>query len=304
MMRSIASSDCSNTLRLWENGLQLLGGGFHPHLQRRDPRAGELRHLFVLQVLVVLEEERLSVFRPEPRERPPDGVVPLGALRRTRERHTAERRVVAHEQPRAPRRAPAGRAAPVDQDAVEPRTEPLRIVAARERAVCPDEGVLQRLLRVLPVPEHVHGVAPQAVAVPRDQRRVRPGVASHNVYVVSIDASSGLDTSGGSDWVRVATPERTFELLTLQHGTTAFLGEAELDPLQYRAIRMVIDADKSSIAYHNGAPPPVHWPWPGSGAITMYALVAEPLDLSTPAIAASGGAGDGVGFHVGRGFLD
>jgi len=128
-------------------------------------------------------------------------------------------------------------------------------------------------------------------------------VASVNVYVVSIDASSGLDTSGGSDWVRVATPERTFDLLTLQHGTTAFLGEGELDAQQYQAIRMVIDADKSSIAYHNGAPPPVHWPWPGSGAITMYALVAEPLDLSTPAIMASGGAVIVIDFDVGRSFL-
>ena len=128
-------------------------------------------------------------------------------------------------------------------------------------------------------------------------------VASVNVYVVSIDASSGLDTSGGGAWVRVATPERTFDLLTLQHGTTAFLGEGELDAQQYQAIRMVIDADKSSITYNNSAPPPVHWPWPGSGAITMYALVEEPLDLSTPAIMASGGAVIVIDFDVGRSFL-
>jgi len=128
-------------------------------------------------------------------------------------------------------------------------------------------------------------------------------VASVNVYVVSIDASSGLDTSGGGDWVRVASPEKTFDLLTLQHGTTAFLGEGELDARQYRAIRMVIDADKSSIVYNNGAPPPVHWPWPGSGAITMYALVEEPLDFSTPAIAASGEAVIVIDFDVGRSFL-
>ncbi|PYP29017.1 MAG: hypothetical protein DMD55_03290 [Gemmatimonadetes bacterium] len=128
-------------------------------------------------------------------------------------------------------------------------------------------------------------------------------VASVNVYVVSIDASSGLDTSGGGDWVRVASPEKTFDLLTLQHGTTAFLGEGELDARQYRAIRMVIDADKSSIVYNNGAPPPVHWPWPGSGAITMYALVEEPLDFSAPAIAASGEAVIVIDFDVGRSFL-
>src|SRR5947199_3474886 len=179
-MRSTASSGCSNTFCLSENDLQLLAGAFHPHLQRRDTGAGELRHLFVLQLLHVLEEKRLPVFGRDPREPPPDGIVPFGALGRTREGNTAERRVVAHEQPRAPRRAPAGRSIPIHQDAVKPRTEPLWIVAALQRAVCPDERVLQRFLRILPVPEHVHGVPTQAVAVPRDHRGVGTGVASQD----------------------------------------------------------------------------------------------------------------------------
>jgi len=57
-------------------------------------------------------------------------------------------------------------------------------------------------------------------------------VVSVNVYVASIDASSDIDTTGGGTWVRVATPDKAFDLLTLQRGTTAFLGEAELDPQQ------------------------------------------------------------------------
>src|SRR5205814_6073917 len=128
-------------------------------------------------------------------------------------------------------------------------------------------------------------------------------VASVNVYVASIDASSDIDTTGGGTWVRVATPDKAFDLLTLQRGTTAFLGEAELDPQQYRAIRMVIDADRSSIVYNNGASPSVHWPWPGSGAVTLFALVEEPLDLSTRAAAAPGGAVIVIDFDVGRSFL-
>src|SRR2546430_4315163 len=108
-------------------------------------------------------------------------------------------------------------------------------------------------------------------------------VARVNVYVASIDASSDLDTTGGGQWVRAATPARAFDLLTLQRGATAFLGEAELDARPYPAIRMVIDADTSSTVYNNGAAPPVHWPWPGSGAVTMYALIEEPLDFSTAA---------------------
>src|SRR2546426_812832 len=94
-------------------------------------------------------------------------------------------------------------------------------------------------------------------------------VASVNLYVASIAASGDVDTTGGGQWVRAATPARAFDLLTLQRGATAFLGEAELDARQYRAIRMVIDADRSSIVYNNGAAPPVHWPWPGSGAVVV-----------------------------------
>src|SRR2546425_4801420 len=138
-MRSITLSECSNTLRLPENDLQLLAGAFHPHLQRRNPRAGQLRHLLVLQILHVLEEERFPVFRGEPAERPADGIVPLGALGRTGERGTAERRVVAHEQPRAARCPSARRAAPVHEDAVQPGAESLWLVAARARAMRPDD---------------------------------------------------------------------------------------------------------------------------------------------------------------------
>src|SRR5213596_2255820 len=174
-IRSTKSGRSSNTFRLSENDLQLLAGTFHPHLQRRYPRAGQLRHLLVLQILDVLEEERFAVFRGEPAKRPADGIVPLGAVGRTGERHTAERGVVAHEQPRAARRPSARRAAPVHEDPVQPGAESLWIIAARERAMRADERVLQRFLRVLPVSEHVYGVAAEAVTVPCDEHGVRAG---------------------------------------------------------------------------------------------------------------------------------
>src|SRR3989442_7557815 len=145
-MRSITLSECSNTLRLPENDLQLLAGALDPHLQRRNPRAGQLRHLLVLQVLDVFEEERLAVFRRESGERPPDGVVPLRALGRAGKPSTVEGRVVPHEQSPAPRRARAGGPAPVDQDAVQPRAEPPRIAAPRDPAIPADAGGLHRLL--------------------------------------------------------------------------------------------------------------------------------------------------------------
>src|SRR2546425_770826 len=73
-MRSITFSECSNTLRLSENELQLLAGALDSHLQRRDARPRQPRHFVVLEVLDVLEEERLAVFRRESGERPADGV--------------------------------------------------------------------------------------------------------------------------------------------------------------------------------------------------------------------------------------
>src|SRR5438034_8104069 len=66
-------------------------------------------------------------------------------------------------------------------------------------------------------------------------------VASVNVYVASIDASGDVDTTGGGEWVRVATPDRAVDLLTLQRGATAVLGEAEFEARLYWDILMVTD---------------------------------------------------------------
>src|SRR5256884_8203715 len=209
-IRSTKSGRSSNPFRLPENDLQLLAGAFDPHLQRRYPRAGQLRHLLVLQILDVLEEERFPVFRGEPAERPADGIVPLGALGRTGEWRTAERRVVAHEQPRATRCPSARRAAPVHKDAVQPGAESLWIVAARERAMRPDERVLQRFLRVLPVPEHVYGVAAEAVPGPCDEHGGRTGVAGQDAaHQLSVTRPHLGDTHRGRPAVTSARPGGT-----------------------------------------------------------------------------------------------
>lgn len=102
-------------------------------------------------------------------------------------------------------------------------------------------------------------------------------VESVNVYVVSVAASTDPDTSGGGAWETIAQPKRRFDLLSLQQGNTALLGEGRLTGQLYRAIRVVIDADSSSVRWHGGGDADVRWPWPGSGQITMYALVLEPL---------------------------
>src|SRR6059036_3548631 len=74
-------------------------------------------------------------------------------------------------------------------------------------------------------------------------------VTSVNIYVVRIEASTQLDTSGGGDWVLITEPRKTFDLLGLQQGAKAFVGEGELPAGQYQAIRMTIDTSLSSIGW-------------------------------------------------------
>ena len=52
-----------------------------------------------------------------------------------------------------------------------------------------------------------------------------------DIHIDEIALSPQADTSEGlPTWAVVARPERTFNLLDLQNGTTALLGEAEVPP--------------------------------------------------------------------------
>lgn len=125
-------------------------------------------------------------------------------------------------------------------------------------------------------------------------------VKSVNIFVDSIDASEETDTTGinGQQWTTVAAPHKVFNLLAFQQGTTAFLGESELSAGQYKAIRMVIDANQSSILWNSGLPATVNWQdWGGTGKVTLYALVEAPVAVGTA------GAEIVIDFDVGRSFL-
>ena len=102
-------------------------------------------------------------------------------------------------------------------------------------------------------------------------------VQSVNVHIVSIAANTDSDTIGGGDWVLIAQPNRAFDLLSLQQGTTAVLGQGELPAGQYQAVRMLVDVDRSSVRWSGGTAAAVQWPYPGNGVITFYALVEAPL---------------------------
>lgn len=120
-------------------------------------------------------------------------------------------------------------------------------------------------------------------------------VSRVDVYIVSVDASETADTMDpGREWTNIVTPRQRFNLLDLQRGTTAIVGEGELPAGQYQAVRVVIDTDSSSITYQGGAPAQIQWPV--AGELALHALVEEPV-----AVPQSGGE-IVIDFDVGRSF--
>lgn len=101
-------------------------------------------------------------------------------------------------------------------------------------------------------------------------------VSRVEVYVTEVAASTQEDPAAGQgDWVRLAAPHRTFDLLALQHGTTALLGEAHVPPADYRAVRLAIDGDASRVVWKGGGEARVRWP--AEGEFTVHARVDEAM---------------------------
>src|SRR5437868_3539306 len=116
---------------------------------------------------------------------------------------------------------------------------------------------------------------------------------SVKIYVVRIEANT-TDTSGGGQWTVITEPRKTFDLLALQQGATAILGQGEMPAGQYRAVRMTIDTSLSSITWNDAAqhPAPVNW----HGWSTILAFVEYPVNVPTQ------GADIVLDFDVGRSF--
>src|SRR5512144_1372692 len=167
--RCSTSSSRSNTLDLAQQGPQLLTGAQHAHLQGGHADAGEPGHFCVLHILHVLQQESLPQWAGQSLHRQPNRIFPLGRVRRCGRARLFERDVIAHEHAVAPGAAPAGGAASVYEDPEQPATELPVFPAAVQGAVRPHESILQRLLGIVPIAEHVHGIAAKPVAVTRDQ---------------------------------------------------------------------------------------------------------------------------------------
>lgn len=124
-----------------------------------------------------------------------------------------------------------------------------------------------------------------------------------DIYVVSVAASTEdtIASPGAMHWVTLAEPHRRYNLLALQQGDTSVLDRREVPSGQYRSVRVVIDADSSSITHKYGGSVQVRWP--RKGELALYALVEAPLpvtDLSTGSATANTIV---IDFDVGRSFL-
>ncbi len=87
---------------------------------------------------------------------------------------------------------------------------------------------------------------------------------SVDVFVVRVDARQSdadsaaadqaltSDSSASSGWKTVATPNASINLLSLQNGVSAFLGQTTLAAGSYSGFRLIIDPSKSSVTLKNG----------------------------------------------------
>jgi hypothetical protein len=123
-------------------------------------------------------------------------------------------------------------------------------------------------------------------------------VASVMVHVVRVEAAAVFDTSGpGDPWVTIAEPGRAFDLLELQQGESALVGEGEIDAGEYGAVRLTINTGLSSIRFKDNALATVHWPSDSAVELTLTAAVQGTLPVP------QSGATIVIDFDVGRSFL-
>jgi hypothetical protein len=131
------------------------------------------------------------------------------------------------------------------------------------------------------------------------------GVSRVDVYVSSISLAPQKDTAEGlPGWIKVANPERTFNLLDLQNGTTALLGASEVPAGQYQAVQVVVDPARSSITLDDGTVlgpvdgttgPGIDWQSKAEHP-SLFAMVEDPVAISPD------GEQVVIDFDVGRSF--
>lgn len=87
-------------------------------------------------------------------------------------------------------------------------------------------------------------------------------VQSVDVFVVEVDgratatddndANTNVGNNSAGGWTVLATPNQSFNLLTLQNGASTTLGQGGITPGTYNGFRLIIDQSKSSVTLKNG----------------------------------------------------
>ena len=123
-----------------------------------------------------------------------------------------------------------------------------------------------------------------------------------DVHVVRIDArqeepsdAEAEDDEDMTEWVTIATPNATINLLDLSNGTTVNLGQATLPTGTYNGFRLIIDPAQSSVTLNDGTEPAIHWPSAAQSGIKIK--LDQPINLT------ENGSVMVVDFDVGRSFV-
>jgi hypothetical protein len=127
-------------------------------------------------------------------------------------------------------------------------------------------------------------------------------VARVDLYIVSVSGSLSPDTSAAGDFVTLAAPHRSIDLLALQNGAFDELGRVDLPSGIITAVRLVIDTDSSSITLKDGrvltgaSTPGIAWQ-SSAGRPTLNALIQEQI------LVPHAGGTVAIDFDVGKAFI-
>jgi hypothetical protein len=158
----------------------------------------------------VLQQERLALVRVEPRQRSFDLLPPRRRIRGMIERDRVVP-ILRRDESLLVSRAPSARgSAAIGEDREQPTAEARRVAASVQRAIRTHERILQRLLGIFAIAEHVQRESRISIPVPGHEPGVRFGLAPENdvhergvrklhrmrdpgtVHGVTVDTAAGL----------------------------------------------------------------------------------------------------------------
>ena len=99
----------------------------------------------------------------------------------------------------------------------------------------------------------------------------------------SADADKDLDNGSSGGWQTLASPNASYNLLTLQNGVSTTLGSTSLSAGTYNGFRFIIDPSKSSVTLKNGmvlsgtSSPSVTFPSASRSGIKI--VLSQPLTI-------------------------